>query len=410
MSLSRKIISLLEYILVFLIIISMRSVFIHVSNGQANDRLIKLVILLVVILLLSFNLKKIRFTKTFIFGFTVYYISSVVLFLYNSFIINDGLLAFIFNLLLLLPCFIVLCWVYYLNNSLIELFSKYTNIIIIISLIALCFWVFGSFLHIIQPNVNLLSTWADEQGRVINGYYYLYFETQKISLLGFEGWRNTAIFVEGPMYNILLLIAFAQILLIENKKVFIKSTIIFFSILSILSTTGIFLAFFMIFYKFYLHHKLTKKKLLLSLSLAPFLLYASFIFLYNLALDKSQSGSALMRWDDIYAGFMAWSSSPILGNGYTHLEAIFPYMNMSFRPNTGYSNGILSSLVQGGGILFMLYFAPFLVLLFSRNQSRDLKFSIVLWMILLFSTIVDNTPLFLFISGLAYAVSFRRNN
>lgn len=402
---SRKLISLAEYIFVFLVIISMRSVFVHIIDGQVNDRLIKLLILACVSLILFFNFKKIKFELSLIIGICIYYLGAMLLLLYNSFVVTDGLLAFIFNVLLLLPFFIVLCRVYYLNNDVMRLCSKYTNLIVIISLVSLFFWLFGSVLDLIKPNVELISTWMDENGKAINGYYYVYFETQRISLLGFDGWRNTSIFVEGPMYNIMLLISLAQVTFLDKKIISLKSIIILVSIFSILSTTGIFIAFFILFYKIYLCNALTKERVLFFIFLTPFLLYYAFMFLYDLALDKSESVSALMRWDDIYAGFMAWVSDPILGSGYTHLEAIFPYMNMSFRPNTGYSNGIFSSLVQGGVVLFLLYFLPLFVLLFNKNSSRDLRFTIFLWLILLFSTIVDNTPLFLFISAIAYALS-----
>ena len=408
---SRKLSSFLEYVFFLLIVISTRSVFIHLLDESHNDRIVKILILTVSLFILLLNLNSLRLEKKSFLGIILYYIASGALFFYNIFIIKEGILAFIFNIILLLPIFWIVCRVFYLNNRLVYLLHKYSDIVFIIASISLFFWLAGSLLDIIEPNTYLTSIWANEDGRLINGYYYLYFETQRINLLGFEGWRNTSIFVEGPMFNIVLLVALVNLLFLDKrskKSINIKALIILISIFSVLSTTGIFLSIFILLYKFYFRNKLTRKRIFLLLSLSPLLLYVAILFLYNLALDKAQTGSASMRVDDIYAGIMAWLDSPIAGNGYTHLEAIFKYMNMSIRPNTGYSNGILSTLVQGGITLFLIYFLPFILLFIKKG--RDMKFVIIMWFVIMFSTIIDNTPLFLFLCALSYSVCFTKND
>ena len=408
---SRKLSSFLEYVFFLLIVISTRSVFIHLLDESSNDRIVKILILTVSLFILSLNFNSLKLEKKSLLGIVLYYMVSGALFFYNILIIKEGILAFIFNIILLLPIFWMLCRIYYLNNKLLGFLHRYSDVVTIVATISLFFWFFGSVLDIIEPNVSLIYTWADQDGIEINGYYYLYFETQKINLLGFEGCRNTSIFVEGPMFNIVLLVALVNLLFLDQrskKSINIKALIILISIFSVLSTTGIFLSIFILLYKFYFRNKLTRKRILLLLSLSPVLLYATILFLYNLALDKAQTGSASMRVDDIYAGIMAWLDSPIVGNGYTHLEGVFKYMNMSIRPNTGYSNGILSTLVQGGMTLFLIYFLPF-ILLFIKKR-KDMKFIIIMWFVIMFSTIIDNTPLFLFLCALSYSVCFAKND
>ena len=408
---SRKLSSFLEYVFFLLIVISTRSVFIHLLDESSNDRIVKILILTVSLFIRSLNFNSLKLEKKSLLGIVLYYMVSGALFFYNILIIKEGILAFIFNIILLLPIFWMLCRIYYLNNKLLGFLHRYSDVVTIVATISLFFWFFGSVLDIIEPNVSLIYTWADQDGIEINGYYYLYFETQKINLLGFEGWRNTSIFVEGPMFNIVLLVALVNLLFLDQrskKSINIKALIILISIFSVLSTTGIFLSIFILLYKFYFRNKLTRKRILLLLSLSPVLLYATILFLYNLALDKAQTGSASMRVDDIYAGIMAWLDSPIVGNGYTHLEGVFKYMNMSIRPNTGYSNGILSTLVQGGMTLFLIYFLPF-ILLFIKKR-KDMKFIIIMWFVIMFSTIIDNTPLFLFLCALSYSVCFTKND
>ena len=408
---SRKLSSFLEYVFFLLIVISTRSVFIHLLDESSNDRIVKILILTVSLFILSLNFNSLKLEKKSLLGIVLYYMVSGALFFYNILIIKEGILAFIFNIILLLPIFWMLCRIYYLNNKLLGFLHRYSDVVTIVATISLFFWFFGSVLDIIEPNVSLIYTWADQDGIEINGYYYLYFETQRINLLGFEGWRNTSIFVEGPMFNIVLLVALVNLLFLDQrskKSINIKAMIILVSIFSVLSTTGIFLSIFILLYKFYFRNKLTRKRMLFLLSLSPVLLYVAVLFLYNLALDKAQTGSASVRIDDIYAGIIAWLDSPIVGNGYTHLEAIFKYMNMSIRPNTGYSNGILSTLVQGGITLFLIYFLPFILLFIKKG--RDIKFVIIMWFVIMFSTIIDNTPLFLFLCALSYSVCFAKND
>lgn len=403
--------TILEYLFFLFLLISTRSVFVHLLNESSNDRIIKLCILFISFSILLFNIKSVKIEKNSFLGIISYYLVAISLLFYNVFIIREGILAFLFNLILLLPIFWILCRIYYLNNRLLEFLYKYSDVVTIVAVISLFFWVFGSILGIIEPSISLNYTWADQDGIEINGYYYLYFETQRINLLGFEGWRNTSIFVEGPMFNIVLLVALVNLLFLDQrskKSINIKAMIILVSIFSVLSTTGIFLSIFILLYKFYFRNKLTRKRMLFLLSLSPVLLYAAVLFLYNLALDKAQTGSASVRIDDIYAGIIAWLDSPIVGNGYTHLEAIFKYMNMSIRPNTGYSNGILSTLVQGGITLFLIYFLPFILLFIKKG--RDIKFVIIMWFVIMFSTIIDNTPLFLFLCALSYSVCFAKND
>ncbi|HFI0353987.1 TPA: O-antigen ligase family protein, partial [Streptococcus suis] len=340
----------------------------------------------------------------------LYYFLTFLLFAYNLFNIEDGIKSFIFDLLILLPLFIILFRSYYLENRLESLFSKYSDIVILIASISIFFWLLGSIFHILVPNVTVLSTWADIRGRPTNGYFFLYFETQRIDLLGFTGWRNTAIFTEGPMYNIILVLAYIQMLFFEKRRRLLREIVILLAMISTLSTTGFFAVAFIHIYKIYFKGKITRKKMLFLITLSPIFLISLIFFLYRVATEKLQTGSSAMRLDDVIAGFMAWKDSLLVGYGYTHLESIFPYMNMSFRVNTGYSNGIMSILVQGGIILFILYFLPMIFILFSKDFSRDIKFLIIIWIFLIFNTIIDTTPLFLFITSLGYVIFFMKKD
>ncbi|HFI0832743.1 TPA: O-antigen ligase family protein [Streptococcus suis] len=404
----KKINSIFEYTFLALLVLSMRTVFVHLLTNRLDISLIKILIVVNVLFLLVFGFRKLTIEKNILVSLAIYYSLAILLFGYNLSIIEDGIKSFVFDLFILLPLFILLLRGYYIENRLENLLSKYTDIVFFIAVISLFFWLLGSIFQILLPNVTVLSTWADIKGRPTNGYSYLYFETQRINLLGFTGWRNTAIFTEGPMYNIILVLAYIQILFLEKRRRLLRELIILFAIISTLSTTGFFAVALVHIYKIYFKGKLTSKKILFLITLSPIFLISIVFFLYSLATEKLQTGSSAMRLDDVSAGFMAWKNNLLMGNGYTHLEAIFPYMNMSFRFNTGYSNGIMSILVQGGIILFIIYFLPMIFIFFSKYFSRDIKFLIILWLFLIFNTIIDTTPLFLFITSLGYVICFMK--
>ncbi|HFU3730807.1 TPA: O-antigen ligase family protein [Streptococcus suis] len=404
-TLSKKVISGLEYIFFILLILSLRTIFVHLMYYRTNIYL-KVLMIIVSTLLILLGLSKFRVEKHFVFSMFSYILVAMMFFLINFSRISEGLQALFFDLFLLLPVFVILIKNYSNQGRLGAFIAKYSEIVTVIALISLFFWIFGSLLYIISPNIRVLTNWADIRGRIISGYYYLYFETQRIELLGFSGWRNTSIFVEGPMYNFVLNIAYIQSVFFEKNRKKFREIILLFSILSTFSITGILVISLINFYNIYLKSKLTTKKVLFLATLSPLALFGAIRLIYDIILEKAQSSSASIRMDDLLAGAKAWWASPLLGHGYMHLEAVLPYMNMSIRPNTGYSNGIFSTFVQGGVILFLMYYLPMVLIFFSRKISFDLKFSILLWIFLLLSTIVDNTPLFLFVIALGYVICF----
>ena len=146
---SRKLSSFLEYLFFLLIVISTRSIFIHLLDGAHNDRIVKILILIVSMFILLLNINSLRLEKKSLLGIVLYYIVSGALLFYNVLIIKDGILAFIFNIILLLPIFWIVCRVFYLNNRLVYLLHKYSDIVFIIASISLFFWLAGSLLDII---------------------------------------------------------------------------------------------------------------------------------------------------------------------------------------------------------------------------------------------------------------------
>ena len=138
------------------------------------------------------------------------------------------------------------------TDVVLDFWEKYTNIIAVICLLSLVFFVFASNLHLISPTA-IYS--ADEVGWGTNtykDYYHLYCEGQEVYALGYSGLRNIALFVEGPMLTFVgcLALYYELFLRVKGIRKIVAASIII-SIASSLSTTGLLLIVVMMYLKFY---------------------------------------------------------------------------------------------------------------------------------------------------------------
>ena len=126
--------------------------------------------------------------------------------------------------------------------------------------------------------------------------------------------------------------------------------------------------------------------------------------------EKSDSASASIRYDDYVAGFLAWKDHFIFGSGLSSgIRAIESYMDTTIRSNLGYSNSFFVILAQGGIILGVLYFYPVVSVLLKRFSSNS-KMLALLFIILIFTAIFTDTPLFILFVGIFYALILNREH
>ena len=91
-----------------------------------------------------------------------------------------------------------------------------------------------------------MNGWVN--GSVTSSYFNLYFETQGINFLGIHFIRNSGIYAEGPMWNLMLSLALMvqALLLSKNTK---REIILVLTIFTVASTTGIFIVGVLYIYK-----------------------------------------------------------------------------------------------------------------------------------------------------------------
>lgn len=132
--------------------------------------------------------------------------------------------------------FIVL-YVLFVEKSMKDTMKKMDDVILLIAIISLLFWLFGSVMHLVHPNGSVFSYWTDADAP---SYYNLYFETQRGAFFGFDNViiRNTAIFTEAPMSSLVFSTAFISELFLVKSKQICRHVILLIAIITTFSTSG----------------------------------------------------------------------------------------------------------------------------------------------------------------------------
>ena len=369
-----KIISLFEYLLCFALILTCRTVFEHNVNGNIMNYVnILIIFCLLILIIFKSNLK-----------FKTRTIIQIILLLFYFFIylflnVSDNYISFIKNFIIILPLLIL----YFSLNSSDEMgcfLKKYSNIVYILAICSLFFFLIGSCLHLIKPNTFLTINWGSIQK--ISGYFYLHFDTQTTVFFKKIFLRNTGIFVEGPQYSLHLICAYV-FTMFENKKIINKKSIIFFiTLCTTLSITGILIFIMMNFYK-YIKINQRKSKILII----PIILILGIFVSITLINDKTGTRSYKIREDDARVALISFKNNPLFGDGYMNNNIAISNMS-SFRSyNTGLSNSFLIVLIQGGLYLSFIYFGTMILAVLKSHKLKDyLLFSIGILQILLYFT------------------------
>lgn len=388
-----RISSIIDVILIFLLIISTNSIYVNIEDSYNFNKYITILIFISLLCkILMVNITR-RLFNNILFLLAVYYGVVILISIINfsEFSFNNILYYFV-NFPLLLAILILTNK----QNKLKDWLIYFVNIAIFLAIVSLFFWVLGSNLNIISSTDYLVNKWSD--GGVATSYNNIYFETQRIAIMDNVIIRNSGIFAEAPMWNLILSIALMiQTLFLGRNKY--KTFILVLTILSTVSTTGIYVIGLIIAYKIIFEVSGWKKYI--AATLIPILLLVlSFVWE-----NKSATTSASIRFDDYRAGFHAWLDNIILGSGFTNgIRVIEGYMDTTIRVNLGYSNSLFVILAQGGIVLFILYLLPMMFILVKRKYTYDMKYFIILLVVILSTTIFVDTYIFAFIIGFMYSI------
>lgn len=287
--------------------------------------------------------------------------------------------------------FTLLYYALYCNGKLPRVMQFYVDIVTIIGIISLLFWILGSNLHLINPNKYILSTWSsfNNWAQLVPSYFNIYFEPQQINGLI----RNSAIFPEAPMASLHFTVALSiEWLLRRNDKFHIaKLVILIICIISTFSSTGYIAVILLLCYKI-----LFSENAFIS-RIKPVIIVVvivGIIVIQNILSQKLVTESGSIRIDDYVAAYNAWKDNPIMGLGIASSK-IQNYMSLWRGYNLGFSNTIMDILAHGGIYVSLIYV---LALIYSIKESFKYKnwnmlMFIIIVIYLLFTTLFTNTLL-----------------
>ena len=386
----KKIINLLDYMLLFLLIMEANTI--HVSLiGSFKVKFLIVVVMGALIVLNSIGLLVTEeLIKRIILFFVFYFSFLMALILVHGDLRNDFILLYFFAV----PFGILLVTEYLTKSKFLELLEKFNKIVFALAVISLFFSFFGSILNYFVPTNYIWSNWTEN--RIDASYYGVYYETQRIWFFDNLLIRNTGMFTEAPMWNFPLCLALINEYYLIKKSSNIRKIIFSLTILTTLSTTGIFIVGLIYIYMLVYRYKGKYKIFLISI------LMGIICLLYSVLKEKSTTGSASLRYDDFMIGMSIWIENSIFGVGENFSKELISRMETSSR-GIGYSNGLLVLLGTGGIILFLMLFSWLLYFMICRIKL-DYKFIGILVLFLIFNTIVNEKILFLMLCSIGYGV------
>ena len=401
-----KITNILQYIIVITIIFECNSIYSQIYGCHLVIRAVTIITSICCMLFLLIK-NKAKINKKILPLIMYDYICSAIMLLNTSSL--NGKIVVILMFIIYLPIVII-----YLDNlskkEIHDLLKKFVNVIIILCIISLVFWFFSSIVKILKPTNAIKVVWAKPYS-IINSYLGLHFDTQEVWwITGSPLMRNTGIFVEGPMYAVVIMFALLANNLVEStekNKRWKKNIILCITMISTMSITGIICAAIILsknIIELFKNMNLKKKKIFISILVIVCVLALPVVT--NLIIKKVNTSSALHRNLDLQIGIKIFFESPVIGKGINHERAT----ELDYENGYGYSNTIIPVLTDGGIILFNIYLIPAVLFGYRSIKERKINYLILLiiYCIILFTTLIQYRMIMLMTIALMYVLSFNR--
>lgn len=372
---------ILEYLLVICIIIEFNTPYLVFPTVKRIIQICPILILLVLLIISKYSItKKVNILLFAYWGGAIF--PMLVLREHNYY-------AYILRYVIILP----LLWMYLAQRkelgtiSYCSLFLRFSNVMVFIAVVSLIMWVLCSILQIIPATAIFPYEWAPNID-FIPTYFGIYFETQTVVPFGERIWRNTGIFNEGPMFNMVLCTAFIIEYFIRPIKSKPRLWILAITILTTLTTTGQFFLIGMALWN--LFKRIGRKYRIILLFIAPLFLYIGYRAAGEILENKMETGgdgSMELRSDDITWCFEAGMEHPILGVGLILREGESLWNGMTL----GRSNSLFAVFARGGLYTLALYVGSLLIIpfLYYRKYKDPRWFYAMVCYFLIFSITIS---------------------
>lgn len=368
MELRRRVCSAGEYLAVLLIILECRSVYtqaVEINFYIPNMAAAALLLLLA----LKTSGRWVRRPLLHLWVALVLLLATVLLTLAVISVPQARLADFALRFLVVLPTLILLFCLDREEGQELTLLAKISNVMALLAVLSLVFWVLASQLQLVAPTGELNAQWLAQN--FYTGYFGVYFECHTVIFLGYSGFRNGGIFSEPSMFCLCMAVALiyelflretpkpsggrvrigAGKLLVRRHQEFRRLKILLFSvtIITTFSTSGIILLSLLLFLKYAgLKPKNFWLRVLQLLSLGA---VVSVVALLVYAVFQIRIPAA--AWNVIVnaytEGLRLWETSPLFGTGYAGSTQAAALLK---------SNSFFAILAEGGLALFAVYLVP----------------------------------------------------
>lgn len=356
--------SILQYLLCLIVIIYGQSMWIRINYIGGTYTTLALVAAFVVLILIILEHKV--YKKSLITALVL-----LAILLLHSLITNYGFNLLLFRVAIPLGLFIIYFSILWKKEQILDLFVKYSNIVILLSVISIILYVLGVLVAVL-PSQEVTYYWADEYMSCRTYFHFLYIP-QEEEFFGITFIRNCGIFCEAPSYAVPLVLS----LLIEvNIRKNVKKkrvAILLLTIMTTFSTKAIILAFLVLILKLIevAYGKQDKKSIFTRQSwmiIVPAIVAILLVAAILIMDDKSDSNSYISRMDNIYSTMQAFYDYPIFGLGAGNEEAVSVY-SLRVLERYGYSIGATLLLAEGGIYLTLIYVFSFIRALVLSSQK-----------------------------------------
>ena len=389
---AKKMVSVLEYILVGLIILDCRSVY---SCAIYKDYHIPETTVVVLVCLFLVKLWKTKISKRII---TKWFEWSLLLWVLMSLYITinvekELLLTFIGKFVIGLPVISLLVCIYNSEGKPYHLLLVFCRLMVAEAIVSILFWILASQLHLLGATSYITAFWGGEYKYPC--YYGIYFERQAETFFSFSGLRNQGIFNEAPMHSLCLVFALAVKLFLApktNRKELL-------GIITTITTTGYIILLVMYPIRFMITKNNNRGMYYIKVVSAVFLGIFALAFAVFLFIRVAGTSKWLVRGQSLIAGFWAWLKAPLLGNGYGDLDAMRS-VGRIYR-NTETVNSVMVILMQGGITLFIFYAVPLIcnLSISIKNRSWNMTAFIIVFLLEFVVTTFAYTFLMLLLIG-----------
>lgn len=384
--------SILEYLLVICIILEFYTVY---GAMPLIKRLVQITPAFILLTLIIITPQ--RLSRTTGLCVIAYFMGAIVPMLN---IRSDTYISYIKDFVVMLP----LLWIYLSKRkqagvtAYLSLFFKYSDTVTWLATISLVMWLFCSVLQVIPMTGLAPYAWSSNVF-FVPSYYNIYFETQSIDLLGVPFMRNTGIFNEGPMYNMVLCVSLAIEYFIRSVKSKPRITILVIAIFSTFTTTG--QLFLLALLAWHILRKTAGRYHVLILIMAPLVIIGVYIMTSTIMDFKSDTGgdhSIDSRTWDIMNCIDAGMKNPLLGIGIVQSKDITIWEGTEL----GYSNSLFTLFAKGGLYVLTLYLFALLIvpcLYYCKyKQSRWMITMLCYFTLFSFTTSIERYLTLLFLA------------